>query len=310
MKKSALSVSLFLFLLVLCCTPLVSPAVALGLGILLALTVGTPFQTQTRRWTRLLLQASIVGLGFGMSLDSVLEAGSRSVGLTIATLVGTLGLGILFGRALGVEKTIAWLISCGTAICGGSAIAAVGPVLRADARQMSVALGTVFVLNAVGLFIFPPIGNALDLSQVQFGMWAAIAVHDTSSVVGAAAKFGSEALQVATTVKLTRALWIIPLVLVASRIRHEENVRVAIPWFIFLFIVAVLLRTLLGDVDGLFPGIASVAKQAMVVTLFLIGAGLSREVLKGVGVRPFLLGIVLWIAITLSTLGLVLAILT
>ncbi len=324
MTTGALSVPtlsrvLFFILLALSCTPLVSPPVALGLGILLALTLGPPFPAAGARWTKILLQACVVGLGFGMSLETIIEAGKNGVLLTIGTLAGTLVLGTVLGRVLRVEGTTAWLISGGTAICGGSAIAAVGPVIGADARQMSVALGTVFVLNAVALFIFPPIGHALHLSQTEFGLWSAIAIHDTSSVVGAAARYGSGALETATTVKLARALWLIPLALVTSRLhgrgakkKNEEpkkgtRKKIAIPWFIFLFLLAVIVRTAVGDAAGVPDGIAAAARQGMVAALFLIGAGLSRDVLKGVGARPFLLGVLLWVIVAGVTLGLITA---
>lgn len=313
-----LSRVLFFILLALSCTPLVSPPVALGLGILLALTLGPPFPAAGAKWTKILLQACVVGLGFGMSLETVIEAGKSGVLMTIGTLAGTLVLGTVLGRALRVEGTTAWLISGGTAICGGSAIAAVGPVIGADARQMSVALGTVFVLNAVALFVFPPIGHAFHLSQTEFGLWSAIAIHDTSSVVGAAARYGSGALETATTVKLARALWIIPLALVTSRLygrgtekKNQEEQKdgtkkkIAIPWFIFLFLLAVIVRTVIGDAAGVPDGIAAAARQGMVAALFLIGAGLSRDVLKGVGARPFLLGALLWVAVAGITLGMI-----
>lgn len=304
------SLLLFFALLILCCTPLIAPPFALALGILLALFVGTPFPKKTAKWTKILLQVCVVGLGFGMNLTTIVEAGKDGVLFTIGTLAGTLILGLLLGRALGVDRIISWLISCGTAICGGSAIAAVGPVIQADARQMSISLGTVFILNAVALFLFPLVGHSLHLTQEQFGLWSAIAIHDTSSVVGAATRYGGEALAVATTVKLTRALWIIPLAFIASRAAkgkdEERKVKITIPWFIFLFLLAVIVRTLLGEVGGVLPGISAAAKQGMVVALFLIGAGLSRDVLKDVGIRPFLLGVLLWVVVATATLGLIL----
>lgn len=300
-RSDWLSRGLFFLILIASATPWISPPVALALGLGLALFVGNPFRKQSSKWAKLLLQAAVAGLGFGMTLDSVVEAGSDGFFFAAATIVGTLIAGLLLGKLFGVDRKIGDLVSSGTAICGGSAIAAVGPVINADSRQMSVSLGTVFVLNAIALFIFPVIGGALDLSQTQFGIWAAVAIHDTSSVVGAAAKYGSEALEVATTVKLTRALWIIPLALGAALWRREkkteERVRVKIPWFILFFVLAVVVRTLLGDISGIFSGVAAVARQAMVVTLFLIGAGLSREMIRSVGVRPFLLGVTLWILI-------------
>ncbi len=300
-SSSRLSKVFFFALLLVCGTPWISPPIALGLGLAYALVIGSPFQTQSAKWTKILLQVSVAGLGFGMTLTSVLGAGKEGFFFAAATIVGTLFVGTVLGRLLGVDRKISDLLSSGTAICGGSAIAAVGPVIGANSSQMSVSLGTVFILNALALFLFPPIGQMLDLSQAQFGMWAAIAIHDTSSVVGAAAKYGTEALEIATTVKLTRALWIIPLALVAGQMyrakEQSSKVKITIPWFILFFVLAVLLRTFLGDVAGVFPAIAMVAKQGMVVTLFLIGTSLSRQMVKSVGVRPLILGIVLWVLI-------------
>lgn len=299
-----LRTTLFILLLILSATPWISPPVALALGLALGLTIGAPFPERRPQWTKLLLQGCVVGLGFGMNLAGLLEVGGRGLALAAGSVVGTLLLGGLLRRVLKAEEVTGDLVTVGTAICGGSAIAAVGPVLDADARQMSVALGVVFILNAVALFVFPLIGGALDLSQLEFGLWSAIAIHDTSSVVGAAAAYGREALDVATTVKLARALFIIPLVLIAARLyRGKEGstsgrASVKIPWFIFLFILAVILRTLLGDPADLFTLTADVARRGLVVTLFLIGAGLSREQIRAVGPRPALLGVVLWVVVS------------
>lgn len=294
---------LFLLLGVLCLTPLITPPIALALGLLFGLSFGSPFPERQGGWTKLLLQASVVGLGFGMNVAGVLEVGGRGLGLAIGSVVGTVALGLLLGRLFRVDRVTGGLVTVGTAICGGSAIAATGPVLDADARQMSVALGVVFLLNAVALFLFPLIGDALDMTQHEFGLWAAVAIHDTSSVVGAASAYGEEALRVGTTVKLARALLIIPLVLAAAHFARrsgrgeQKEVKVSIPWFILLFVVALLLRTLIGDPAEIFSTIASVARQGLVLTLFLIGAGISREQLREVGVRPVLLGIVLWVVV-------------
>ncbi len=303
-----LRITLFILLLALCATPWISPPVALALGLALGLSIGAPFPERRPRWTKLLLQACVVGLGFGMNLAGLLDVGGRGLGLAAASVVGTLLLGLFFRRLLRAEEVTGHLVTVGTAICGGSAIAAVGPVLDADARQMSIALGVVFILNAVALFIFPLIGSAIDLSQLEFGLWAAIAIHDTSSVVGAAAAYGREALDVATTVKLARALFIIPLVLVAARFYRprdgakKSQTSVKLPWFILLFVVAVILRTLLGDPADLFTLTADVARRGLVVTLFLIGAGLSREQIRAVGPRPALLGLLLWIVVSVVSI--------
>jgi uncharacterized integral membrane protein (TIGR00698 family) len=287
----------FVALLLFCLTPWCSPPIALALGLALALTIGHPFKTS--KMTRLLLQVSVVGLGFGMNLQKVVQAGRTGVLFTIVTIAGTLFLGWLIGRAMNISRGIAHLISSGTAICGGSAIAAVGPVIGASDEEMSVSLGTVFILNSVALFAFPMIGAALHLSQTQFGVWAAIAIHDTSSVVGAASSYGAEALQIATTVKLARALWIVPLTLGTAFAFRKQTARVAIPWFIFFFLVAAVIRTY---VPGPWDWIVRGARIGLTVTLFLIGASLSRRSLATVGVRPLILGVVLWILISAAGL--------
>jgi len=296
---SALRYVLFFAFLLFCVTPWASPPLALALGLGLALTAGNPFGKQTSKPTKLLLQASVVGLGFGMNLQKVVQAGRTGVLFTIATIAGTLLLGWLAGRALGIERRTAHLISSGTAICGGSAIAAVGPVIDATDEEMSVSLGTVFILNSIALFVFPLIGHALHLSQTQFGVWAAIAIHDTSSVVGAAAKYGNEALQIATTVKLTRALWIVPLTIGTALAFRHKSTRIAIPWFILWFLVASVVRTY---AVGPWESIVTVAKIGLTVTLFLIGAALSRKSIAAVGTRPLILGVLLWIVISCASL--------
>ena len=296
---SALRYVLFFAFLLFCVTPWASPPLALALGLVLALTAGNPFGKQTSKPTKLLLQASVVGLGFGMNLQKVVQAGRTGVLFTIATIAGTLLLGWLAGRALGIERRTAHLISSGTAICGGSAIAAVGPVIDATDEEMSVSLGTVFILNSIALFVFPLIGHALHLSQTQFGVWAAIAIHDTSSVVGAAAKYGNEALQIATTVKLTRALWIVPLTIGTALAFRHKSTRIAIPWFILWFLVASVVRTY---AVGPWESIVTVAKIGLTVTLFLIGAALSRKSIAAVGTRPLILGVLLWIVISCASL--------
>ncbi|HYM19899.1 MAG TPA: putative sulfate exporter family transporter [Candidatus Kapabacteria bacterium] len=289
--------TLFVLAVIFCFTPFASPPVSLALGLVIALTLGHPFPKYNSKATKILLQVSVVGLGFGMNLASVLEAGRSGILFTIATIFGTLTLGYFIGRWLGIERKISHLISSGTAICGGSAIAAVGPVIEADEKEMSVALGTVFILNSVALFIFPLIGSLLHLSQTQFGIWAAIAIHDTSSVVGAAAKYGDEALKIATTVKLARALWIIPLALATSFVFKSKSKKINIPYFIFLFVIASVIRTYVPLDVNIYNGLTTIAKTGLVLTLFLIGAGLSRSTLRSVGVKPFIEGILLWIVI-------------
>ena len=296
----------FGLLLVFCLTPWASPPVALGLGLVLAQTLGNPFGLQTKRATAKLLQFSVIGLGFGMNAHAAVQAGKQGIGFTVVSISGTLVLGYFAGRWLGLGRHITHLISCGTAICGGSAIAAIGPVLRAKDEEMSVALGTVFVLNAIALFAFPPIGHALAMTQNQFGLWCAIAIHDTSSVVGAAAAYGDQALQVATTVKLARALWIIPVALGTALLFKQKGVKVKIPYFILGFIVAMLINTFVPAAKPLGPVLVHLAKIGLTVTLFFIGAGLSVQVVKSVGARPFLLGVLLWLVISTSSLYVIL----
>jgi uncharacterized integral membrane protein (TIGR00698 family) len=294
----ALRVAVFAALLIFCVTPWASPPIALALGLALALTLGHPFASRNSKATKLLLQTSVVLLGFGMNLQKVVEAGRTGFIFTIVTIVGTLLLGFLLGRAMKISRTTSHLISSGTAICGGSAIAAVGPVVNASDEEMSVALGTVFVLNSIALFIFPMIGHRLGMTQPQFGVWAAIAIHDTSSVVGAAAKYGADALQIATTVKLTRALWIVPVTLATAFFFKRKSAKVTIPWFILYFVVASVLRTYIVAPLEVWSTLTMLAKIGLTITLFLIGAGLSRKSIAAVGARPLILGILLWIAIS------------
>jgi uncharacterized integral membrane protein (TIGR00698 family) len=294
----------FFVLLLACFTPVVSPPIALGLGLLLAFTIGCPYTTEIRKPTKVLLQISVVLLGFGMKLDEVYKAGKDGVLFTVVTIFGTLLIGYLLGKFLGVNEKISALISSGTAICGGSAIAAVAPVIDADSEEISVSLGTVFVLNSIALFIFPVIGHALGLTQHQFGIWSAIAIHDTSSVVGASQSYGPEALAIATTVKLTRALWIAPVALLFSFLYRSKTAKIAVPWFIFLFLATTVVRTYAPLIipPSIFDALVNVAKTGLTVTLFLIGASLSLKMLKKVGARPLLQGVLLWILISVVSL--------
>ena len=287
----------------------ISPPIALALGLAFALALGNPMPEASHRASKLLLQGSVVGLGFGMNLAAVWAAGRTGFGFTVATIFGTLAVGFGLGRLLKVEAATSHLVSVGTAICGGSAIAAVGSVLEADAKAMSVSLCTVFVLNAVALLVFPPLGHALGMDQAHFGLWAAIAIHDTSSVVGAAAKYGEEALGIATTVKLARALWIFPIALGVAFAKRRGTKRVKWPWFIFAFLAAAGLRTLWPQGEAAYGFIQRAAKLGLTLTLFLIGAGLSREALRSVGFRPMLQGILLWIVVSLAGLAAVQSIL-
>ena len=302
-------------MVVFCLSPYGSPPAALGLGLLLAFTAGNPFPELEGRPTKLLLQASVVFLGFGMNLAAVLKAGKDGLAFAIATIFGTLVLGYFIGRALSVGSKTSALISSGTAICGGSAIAAVAPVINADPEEISVSLGTVFILNSIALFLFPIIGHAAGLDENQFGIWSAIAIHDTSSVVGAAQVYGPDALTVATTVKLARALWIAPVALIFLLLYRDtataERKKIAIPWFILLFLAACFVRSFAPAwiFPSIFDSLVNLAKAGMTVTLFLIGASLSRTTLHKVGLRPLVQGLILWIVISAVSLAAVLKLL-
>jgi uncharacterized integral membrane protein (TIGR00698 family) len=292
----------FVFGLIACCTPVASPLIALLAGIIVGHFFGNPFKTFSQKSSTVLLQISVVGLGFGIDAQRALEAGCDGFLFTVISITLTLMLGLIAGRAFGVEKKISHLISCGTAICGGSAIAIVSPVVKADRDQSSIALATVFMLNAAALLTFPLLGKTFHLSQHQFGLWAAIAIHDTSAVVGAAANYGNEALQIATTVKLARALWIIPVALTTALAFKSSDRRIKVPWFIGFFVVAVLINTCVPAATEVSPYLMSTAKSGMIVTLFLIGSGMSRTALQSVGLKPLLQGALLWVVISAASL--------
>jgi len=302
----------FLACAAVCCTGLVSPPLALALGLVFGLGLvpglSNPFHTQSRNVSKWLLQVSVVALGFGMNLQQVIHTGELSFVYTFAGIFGALLLGGLLGKILEVQPKSAYLISTGTAICGGSAIAALTPIIEAGEEQIAVSLGTVFVLNSVALLVFPLIGSAMHLSQTQFGLWSALAIHDTSSVVGAAAKYGAAALAIATTVKLTRALWIVPLALGTAIFRKrqaEGKVRIQWPWFIAFFCVAAMLNTYIPAGSGVFAAAFKLGRIGLTLTLFLIGVGVSRETLQQVGVRPLLQGVLLWIVVASVSLLLI-----
>ncbi|MBJ2167203.1 MAG: putative sulfate exporter family transporter [Muribaculaceae bacterium] len=286
--------------------PVVTAPVALLAGLVFAFACKNPYPAFNKKCSKYLLQVAVVCLGFGMNLQESLRSGADGMLFTVVSVVGVMALGILLGYSLRINRKTAYLISSGTAICGGSAIAAVGPVLRADEKEMAVSLGVIFILNAVALFIFPPLGHMLDMSQAQFGTWAAIAIHDTSSVVGAGEVYGEQALQVATLIKLTRALWIIPLAVATMFIFRDGSGKVSIPWFIFIFILAMVANTYLPLPQWLTGALTWVARRGMVVTLFLIGASLSPSTVRQVGVKPLLLAVALWVLISVSSLFVVL----
>ena len=286
----------------------VTPPVVLFIGLVYALLCGQAYPTFNKNVSKKLLQYSVIGLGFGMNLQASLASGKEGMLFTIVSVIGTLLIGMFIGcKVLKLNQNTSYLISSGMAICGGSAIAAVGPIIKAKDTDMSMALATVFILNAIGLFLFPILGHWLGLSQQEFGTWAAIAIHDTSSVVGAGAAYGEEALQVATTIKLTRALWIIPLALVTSVIFRSEGKKINIPWFILFFILAMLINTyLLADYPEIGKFIAGIARKGLIITMFFIGASLSMDVIKSVGIRPLLQGVLLWIIISAASLAYIL----
>lgn len=320
---ASISRPLYWALLVLCAFPfeqvfgkehaLITPPVALFLGLIFALMCGTPCPKANKKISKYLLQASVVGLGFGMNLIESLKSGAEGMLFTVVSVVGVMALGVVAASYLKLDRKTGYLISSGTAICGGSAIAAVGGVLKANENEMAVSLGVIFILNAIALFIFPPMGEFFGMSQQQFGTWAAIAIHDTSSVVGAGEAYGAEACQIATLIKCTRALWIIPLAFFTMwAFRHdirggEGKAKVSIPWFILLFVVAMIINTYApASLQPAFNVIVVIAKRALVAVLFAIGAGLSLKVVRQVGVKPLVLAVGLWIAIGASSLAVVL----
>lgn len=293
---------LFAVCLAACLLPEVGTAAALVGGIAFSLLLGNPWPAMSARFSRIILQLSVVGLGFGLSLAEVVRSGRDSLVYTIVGISFTLAAGYLLGRLFGTGRNASALISFGTAICGGSAIAAMAPVIKAEDDETAVALATVFTLNSVALLLFPAVGHALHLDQTLFGTWAGLAIHDTSSVVGAAASYGSQALAVGTTVKLTRAVWITPVVIGVSWFNKSQQ-KAKVPLFIIGFIVAAALRTAFPAHAVIWNGAAAVARQCLVVTLFLVGAGLSRQTLSDIGVRPLLQGVTLWVMVSTLTLG-------
>lgn len=293
---------IFITAALFCLLPFMSAPLALLLGLVMAQLMKHPYQELNHKATNLLLKVSVVGLGFGMNVFAAMKAGKEGVLFTIASIAGVLILGYFLGKVFKIERKTSYLISAGTAICGGSAIAALSPVMKAEEKDISVSLGIVFILNSVALFLFPMIGHALDLTQSQFGMWCAIAIHDTSSVVGAASKYGEEALKIATTVKLARALWIVPLAFGTAFLFKTDRCKVQLPYFIGWFILAMLANTYLPFVSVLSPYVLSIAKAGLTLTLFLIGSGLSFKVVRVVGIKPFLQGVILWLAISGASL--------
>ena len=297
---------IFVLGLLLAASGFASPPLALVLGLGFGLTFTHPFSAGSKKLSRYLLQASVVGLGFGMNLHQVIHAGRSGFAYTLLSISFAMIAGMTLGALLNVKRKPAFLISAGTAICGGSAIAAVAPILQADQQETAVSLGTIFILNSVALLIFPAIGRMLHMSQQQFGLWSALAIHDTSSVVGASSNYGPVALVVGVTVKLTRALWIIPVALGAAIVHRSKN-RIQWPYFILLFCLATVVSTYLPAAASLSHTLSNLGKLGLTATLFLIGSSISRPALRQVGVRPLLQGVVLWILVAVSSLWLILA---
>lgn len=294
----------------------ITPPVALFVGLAFAFIFGIPYPKFNKKLSKYLLQASVVGLGFGMNLQKSLQSGADGMLFTVVSVIGVMVIGVMLGRYMRIQEKTSYLISAGTAICGGSAIAAVGGVIKANENEMAVSLGVIFILNAIALFIFPPMGHFLGLSQEQFGTWAAIAIHDTSSVVGAGDAYGPVACELATLIKCTRALWIIPLAFVTMWVFRKQpsgegKAKISIPWFILLFVLAMVINTYTpaGAAETLRPvydSIVVVAKQALIAVLFAIGASLSIGVIRSVGVKPLIQAITLWVAIGATSLFVVL----
>lgn len=303
----------------ICGVEIITAPIALFLGLVFALIFGIPYPKFNKKLSKYLLQASVVGLGFGMNLERSLQSGAEGMIFTVASVIIVMTVGVILGRFMSIDSKTSYLISSGTAICGGSAIAAVGGVLNAKENEMAVSLGVIFILNAIALFIFPPMGKALGLTQQQFGTWAAIAIHDTSSVVGAGAAYGNEACELATLIKCTRALWIIPLAFFtmwyyghSTALRDKSEAagkgKVSIPWFIFLFVAAMIFNTYVGTdtFRPVYDALVVIAKQCLVAVLFAIGAGLSLKVIRQVGVKPLVQAVLLWILIGAGSLAVIL----
>ena len=306
LNKDLLRKILFFLLVVFCVSPFASSPVALALGIAFTIIIGNPYEQKVHKYIHLLLQISIVGLGFGLQLDEALKAGREGITLTIMSITTVMVLGYFLGKFLKIERPLSYLISVGTAICGGSAIAAVTPIIKPTTKQMSLALAIVFTLNSVALFIYPAIGHLLNMTQEQFGLWCAIGIHDTSSVVGAANKYGDIALKVATTVKLSRALWIIPMSLLTMVLFKTKGAKIKIPWFIGYFIIAILLHTYFPIFEGFSHIATTAAKSGLNLTLFFIGSTISIQTLKTISWKPLFLAIVLWVIISVGSLLMIL----
>lgn len=306
LSKDLIKKVLFFLLVIFCVSPFASSPVALALGIAFTIIIGNPYEQKLHKYIHILLQVSIVGLGFGLKLDEALQAGKEGIFLTIISITTVMVLGYFLGKLLKLERPLAYLISVGTAICGGSAIAAVSPIIKPTTKQMSLALAIVFTLNSIALFVYPALGHLFNMTQEQFGLWCAIGIHDTSSVVGAANKYGDVALKIATTVKLSRALWIIPMSLLTMVFFKTKGAKVKIPWFIGYFIAAIVLNTYFPIFDGFSKVATTAAKSGLNLTLFFIGSTISIQTLKTISWKPLFLAVVLWIVVSVGSLLMIL----
>jgi len=293
---------IFFVILILAISGFIGSALALILGIVYSIFWNNPLSKSINKNISFLLKISVVGLGFGMYLNETLKTSKEGLGLTISTIILTLTVGTLLAKLLGIDKKLSHLITSGTAICGGSAIAAVAPTIKAEGKVISLALGIVFLLNSIALFIFPPLGHIIGLTQEQFGLWSAVAIHDTSSVVGASLAYGDEALKIATTVKLSRTLWIIPLAFFSMLFFKSKGEKIKIPYFIAFFVLAILINSYHVLPESLTHYIVVIAKRLLVATLFLIGMTISIKDLKALGIKPILFAVILWGVISVFSL--------
>ncbi|MEC4727567.1 putative sulfate exporter family transporter [Shewanella sp. D64] len=293
---------LFVAIGTLCLLPQVSSPIALVLGFTLASLGLVPTNIDLGSLTKKLLSYSIIGLGFGIQLQTAITVSLDNLPLILGSIIFTLVLGFLLTKALKFDTKTGHLISVGTAICGGSAIAAVSPAINAKSDQIAIALATIFILNSIALFLFPALGHLLSMSQYDFGVWSAIAIHDTSSVVGAASAYGEEALVTATTIKLARALWIIPIALISAILFGGDKKRITIPYFIGFYCLAIAIAYFLPQGQPAYEVIFGLSKRALVLCLFLIGAGITVKKMRAAGIKPLALGVMLWLAIGISSL--------
>ncbi|PWK19298.1 YeiH family protein [Xanthomarina spongicola] len=300
--KRISQISVYIIIIILAALNFISSPVALILGFLFTLVLGHPFPVQSKRAIQILLKISIIGLGFGMSVIETIKASKEGFVITALSIFITIGLGLLLIKVLKIDKKLGFLMTSGTSICGGSAIAAISPVIKANPKTISIAIGIVFLLNSIALLIFPSLGHLFHLSQTQFGTWCAIAIHDTSSVVGAALEYGDQALQIATTVKLARTLWIIPLSFFAMALFKSKNQKIKIPYFILGFIAAMLINSyhLIPELVSL--RLVDISKRLLIITLFLVGASLSVKDIKETGFKPILFSTILWVFISVFSL--------